>query len=352
MKKQRCVFWGSERTALNFFLLFFVLCTIDSRLMATTYGWTDVNGQSSDATKVAYYNTSPLILSAGDSVVGFADLAGGFHATDSVTFTNIMAPIAKDIYLRSETTINFDGDLTLSTTSIAAGGSFTLNASDNTLFIAKDTTLPAQTITLSSNLVIDGLGHTTTFNGSTIFALGSRTLTLKNMVIKGLTGSSQFSGSGTLLLQNCIIDLASGATFTYSNANLTIADDVFVQGGGTLQFGGTGELTINAFSTLAVDQDSIFDYACATKSLLVMSAASSTIHINGGTLKAQGDEGLQLSNGRLFLEGKCTLDNGTNAVMAKGIQLGNGATDVNVKVLPGTRAEVNGCVWHNTYVAV
>jgi hypothetical protein len=348
MKKQRRVFWGRKGTALKLFLLLFILCTIDSRLMATTYGGAAAN--------TTFYSNLPVILNDGDNAVGFVNFAGGFHATGSVTFTNIVAPVANDIYLTSGAVFNVGGDLTLSTTSIAAGGGFSVNASGNTLFLAKDTTLPAQTITLASDLVIDGQGQTLTFNGSTVFALGGRTLTLKNMVLKGLTGSSQFSGNGTLILQNCIIDLAAGTTVTYGGTrNLTITDDVVIQGGETFQFTSSGTLTINEFSTMSIDYDTIFDYAKASATGVVLSAATSTIHINGGTLKvdsAVATAGLLLETGRLLLEGRCLLDNLSNSDYTKGIFLGDLTNDLDVRVLPGARVEVNGCVTHKANLAV
>lgn len=323
-----------------------------------TYGWIDIDGQSSDSTKIAYYNTLPLILSNEDSVKGFAELAGGFHTDGgggTFALTNLAAPIAKDIYLHNGDQIDITGDLTLSTTSIEANGNFIIHFVGNdlgynqTLYLAKDTSLPAGTITLGKALIIDGQGNTVTFNASTVFNLDNNVLTLKNMVIKGLSGGDQFIGNGTLKLQNCVIDLATGTTFTYDNADLTIADDVVVQGGGTLRFAGTGFMTINEFSTLYIDQDTTFDYACATRGLISTNSATSTLHLNGATLKATEAQGLQLRKGRLFLEGKCLLDNGSNSSASNGIQFGDGANgnDVKVKVFPGAQVQVSGYVFHN-----
>jgi hypothetical protein len=315
------------------------------------YGWRGGSSESILAEDIAFYNArgNPLFLGDDDRVIGLAELSGGFHSeTDSsITFTDVSFPVSSDVYLHSGTRFYIEGDLTLSTTKIDANGSFMVDANGNTLFLEKDTTLPGQTIQLRSDLVIDGQGNTVTFNGSTIIDLGAHVLTLKNMSIKGLTGSSQFAGTGTLYLQNCVVNLPSTATWTYGNANLTITDDVVVQGGGTFQFGSAVAMAIGALSTLYIDYDTTFDYNCATLDKLAMSDATSTLYINGGTLKAQGAQGLQLTTGRLILEDKCTLDNGTNTDMNKGIQLGNGTTDVTVKVLAGARVQVNGSVWHN-----
>lgn len=351
----------------RFFVFLLAVTSMSGRAWGTTYGWTDVEGQATDETKIAYYNTNPIILGDGDSVVAIAALAGGFHtaAIDcSVTFSNVTSPIAKDIYLRSGAHINFEGDLTLSTTSIEADGPFMINGgpstSSQTLFLDKNLALPARSIVLTNNLTIDGLGHTVTFDNETIFAINGKWLTLKNMVIKGLNGSNQFLGSGSVTLQNCIVDIPSGITFTYNsgNPNLYIVDDVLIQGGGTFQFGGSGNFwignAINDFATLCVDQDTTLDYLCTANNLLNLGQTSSTIHLNGGTLKAiTGDAGLQLLKGRLFLDGKCTLQTGSSG--AKGLQFGDGehaSDDLTVKVLPGAQVQVNGYVWHNSDVTV
>ncbi len=268
-----------------------------------------------------------------------------------------MAPIAKDIYLRSGTHLNFEGDLTLSTSSIEAGGSFMINAGGNTLFLEKDTTLPGQPITLTTDLIIDGQGHVVTFKSATIFNLNGHSLRLKNMIISGLTGT-QFTGLFSLALQNCIIDIPSGTTVvsTDSNADLYIYDDVVIRGGGTFKFGNgaNSALIINAFSTLYIDQDTTLDYAStvAGVNMDIGAVNAPTIHINGGSLKVDSSvatSGLILTLGRLFLEGKCTLNNMTNTDVSKSIQFGNGGSpnDLTVKILPGARVQVDGYVWHN-----
>lgn len=325
------------RTAFKALVVLLAVTSMSGRAWGTTYG-----GEGDNTT---FYSADPLILDDGDSVVGFASFAGGFHtaADASVTFSNVSVPIAKDIYLHNHAHLNFEGDLTLSTTSIAAGGDFMINAGNNTLFLDKDTTLPAQQMCLTSSCTIDGLGHTVEFVSGTQFNLNNNYLTLKNMVIKGLTGNP-FSGLRTLVLQNCVLDV--NGSFDYAGGRLTIIDDVIVQGGGTLRFGSTGTMRIGAFSTLYIDQDTTFDYNCATNSNLVMSDATSTLHINGGTLKAMQGAGLQLLKGRLFFEGNCILQ--TRDSESEGVTLGNDGSvnDVSVKVLPGAQVQVTGYLYH------
>jgi hypothetical protein len=313
-------------------------------MIATTYGGSAAN--------TTFYSATPLILADGDDAIGFVNLAGGYHtgAVDtSITFSNVPVPVANDIYLRSGAHLNFNGDLTLSTTSIEASGSFMINGNDNTLFLEKDATLPAQEIKLTSNLIIDGQGHTLTFNAATIIQCGGLSiLTLKNMTIKGLTGTTQIPTPAHLHLQNCIIDIPTGTTWTYGGNNgVTITDDVIIKGGGTFTLTGNGDITISALSTFFIDQDTTFNFDNAIRNTATMSAASSTIHINGGTLKATNTQGLQLTTGTLILENKCNLNNGTNTTAENGIQFGDGSTDLTVKILSGANVQINGYVWYN-----
>ncbi|MFH0879249.1 MAG: hypothetical protein V2A34_06015 [Lentisphaerota bacterium] len=134
--------------------------------------------------------------------------------------------------------------------------------------------------------VIDGQSPTVTFNASTLFALGGQTLTLRNMTIRGLTGGSQFSGTGALVLENCTIDIGPGTAFTSNTANLSIKGNVVLRGGETFRFGGVGALTINLFSTLRVEPETTLDYDCLARNLLVMSDETLTLELDSCTLKA------------------------------------------------------------------
>ncbi|MFH0879248.1 MAG: hypothetical protein V2A34_06010 [Lentisphaerota bacterium] len=57
--------------------------------------------------------------------------------------------------------------------------------------------------------------------------------------------------------------------------------------------------------------------------------------------------GLQLAGGRVVVEGEVTADNGANTIKANGIQLGDGATVVNLFFKSGARFKVLGKLWYN-----
>ena len=318
---------------------------------AVNYGWTDMDGQSSDSSKIAFHSSSQLELVNGDMVKGYANLAGGFavEASGEVYFSHVVAPVGGTILLRSGASLVVAGDLRLaSTAQLNMTGPVSIDGGGGALILQGNLALPGEAITLvNTDWVIDGQGHCVTFNASTIFALGGRTLTLKNMTIRGLSGSSQFTGVGTLALDNCKIDISAGNTFVYGNADLTIANDVVVRGGGRFQFSGLGTMSINLFSTLRVEPQTTFDYACMTRGSLVMAAPSSTLYLDNCTLKAQGPEGLELITGKVIADGEVTLDNGANTIKANGIQLGNGVTAVNMLFKPGARFNVLGQLWYN-----
>ena len=318
---------------------------------AASYGWADSDGQSSDATKIAYYSTTQLALFDGDSVKGFATLAGGFsvNAYATVTLSHVVPPVGGTILLAEGATLVISGDLHLdSTAQLSMSSAVYVDGGGGALVLGGDLALPAQPIILfNHDWVIDGQSHTLTFNGGTLIDLGGRTLTLRNMTIRGLAGVGQFSGDGTLALENCKIDLGPGMTFAFVNANLTIQGDVAVRGGGTFQFGSMGTMTLNSFSTLRVEPGTTFDYGCMLRNLFAMNAATSTLELDSCTLKAHGMEGLQLTTGRVIVEGEVTADNGSNTSINNGIQLGDGVTVVNVFFKPGGRFKVLGKLRYN-----
>lgn len=332
-------------------LLFSGLVLAPRGAEGATYGWTDVDGQSSDATRIGYYSTAQLDLFDGDTVKGYATLAGGFvvDANATVTLSHIVPPVGGTITLLENSTLAISGDLHLdSMAQLSMSGSVYVDSGGGALVLHGDLALPNQIINLvNHDWTVDGQSHTLTFNGATMFDLGGQTLTLRNMTIRGLTGGSQFLGLGTLVLDNCKIDLGPGTTFTYDNANLTINRDVDVRGGGTFRFDGMGTMTLNSFSTLRVDPGTTFDYNCFSRNLFVMSDATSTLELDSCTLKAQGMEGLQLTTGRVVVEGEVTADNGANTSPSNGIQLGDGATAANMLFKPGSRFNVLGKLWYN-----
>lgn len=317
---------------------------------AVTYGWSDSDGQSSDATKIAYYSAAQLALFDGDSVKGFATLAGGFSVEDASTATlaYLAAPVGGTILLKDGATLVTSGDLHLdSTAQLSLSGSATIDAGGGAWNLHGDLSLPGQMITLASDLVLDGRSHVVTFSSMTFFALGGNTLTLRNMTIRGLTGSEQFVGMGSLVLENCKIDIGRGTSFTFDNANLAINGDVTVRGGGAFRFSGSGTMSINTFSTLRVETETTFDYDCFTRNQLLMVDSTSGMELDNCVLKAQGMEGLLLVSGRVVVEGEVTADNGSNTSINNGIQLGDGFAGVNVLFKPGGRFKVLGKLRYN-----
>jgi hypothetical protein len=317
---------------------------------AVTYGWTDADGQSSDATRIGYYSSSQLDLYDGDAVKGFARLAGGFHAMDNaqVYITHVAEPVGGNIELGDGAVLHMAGDLQLSSTAVLVmGGTASIDANGGAMILNGNLALPGQAIVLLSDLVIDGQDHAVAFNASTLVDLGGQTLTLRNMTIRGLNGIGQFTGIGTLVLDHCIVDIGSGVTFSYTPANLEIDREMVIRGGGTFRFGGTGTLTIRDNSTLRVEPWTTLDYNSNTRNSLLMSSNTSRLELDHCTLKAQGMEGLVLTTGMLIVNGEVTADNGMNTIRANGIQLGDGTTSLNVLFKSGARFKALGALWYN-----
>jgi hypothetical protein len=236
-----------------------------------------------------------------------------------------------------------------------------INGSGHTIHLGGDFSLSAGAILINlSDLIIDGHNKTFSFGdyNATFTINATRSLTLRNMTIKGLGGAQacQIVGGGTLKLQNVIVDIPADTTWTFSgNATtapaLQIQDDVIFRGGGTFSYMSGRNLTINQYSTLYFDHNFTFSWDTRRPYGLSMTDATSSLYLNGSTLSVPiyGGGGLNLSKGMLLLDNKVTLNNYTNTTDEKAIVLGTGNTgeDLEVKVLSAARVDINGLVKHN-----
>ena len=290
---------------------------------------------------------------------GFVYMPHGFSVTTGPASIGIPFPVDGVINIASGKTLSLENDLTLGTTaSLSLAGDVTINGNGASILLNGDLTIPAQTITIGEDLVINGRGSALNFaSGSSTFKINAgKTLTLKNMVVKGLTGENNFIGSGTLVLQDLSVDLLPETTWTISGgANgapaVQIKDDVAVVGGGIFAYHGGRNVTFNSYASLYMDLDTTFSWG-SRKYGLVMTDTSSRLYLNGCTMYAEPTgphNGLRLTKGSVIFDNKVTVNNATNADVTRGLVLGSGNTgeDVSIKVLAGARVGVNGIIHHN-----
>lgn len=288
---------------------------------------------------------------------GFVRAANGLSVAASANvYLDLFQPLSGQISLGNSSTLNLESDLFLtSSASLSVGSSGATLASSQAVAIhlGGDFTHPgSRTIFVNSpELTIDGGGYSYRFNdeSSTMRIAPGSTLTLRNMVINGLSSSHQIKGPGTLKLQNCVVNLpTSDVTWTASwgNVGITIADDVVVRGGGTFVFGSAAPLAINQNSMLSFDNNTTFLFAPQdfSRTRLTFADSSSILRLNGSTFCAPGEggfAGVSLTNGTLLLDNKVTFSNSYHSVLANGITFGNGTASDDLAVRMNAGASIN-----------
>ena len=223
---------------------------------------------------------------------------------------------------------------------------------DNVMVLLNSDCVLTVPMTCYGQVEIDGQGHIfdiSTCPGLTI-ASGS-TLTLKNMIIKGISESNigNADNSSILRLQN--VRWIQSGNYQFTQGSLTITDNVLMTGASNFVYQSSQTSTINAQSQLLFDSGMTLSYApsSAANNLFNFYDQSSQLYLRDVTLCAT-TTGLQLTKGSLIVEGVCSVL--SDAIMAnQGIQLGDGSSALNniaVIVLPESGFNVNsGFLLHN-----
>jgi len=269
---------------------------------------------------------------------------------------NLPLRVDGEVVLEHNSVMKLDGDLCIKPKAETLvigyrdGSAASIDGAGNTLHLAGDLKLPLnRTLNIvGSDLVIDGHGNKLTFgndNAKIVVAKG-KTLTLKNMTIKGLCGSEQLVG-GNVRLSNVVIDLAPAAVWRYAgpDGEMEIEGDVVVRGGGAFAFKGK-KLEVKDFSTLCFDLNTTFEWA-ADRNALLMKDATAHLFMNGSTLHAKAKEckGIAFKKGTLVLGNKVVIDNDDNQDAARSVEFCDDEHDeATVKVLAGAQVEVRGYV--------
>ena len=323
------------------------------------YAWiTDPSGVTN--TGYPAYLPNQWALANGGRLRGFIRAANGVSVAGGASvYFDVFEPLSGQLSLGNASTVNLESDLYLtSSASLVIGGStnnYATLASTNptTVHLGGDLSIPAsRTLFINSPaLTIDGAGCACNFgDGASTFRINNgKKLTLRNMVINGLTGANQIKGPGTLTLQNCIVNLpTSDVTWTASwgNVRILVADDVVVRGGGKFVFGSSTSLTVSANSMLSFDNNTTFSFAPQDKSRtrLYFGDSSSILRLNGSTFCAPGSggfTGVGLTKGTLLLDNKATFSNSHNSTLNRGFTFGNGTGSSDLSVRLNAGASIN-----------
>lgn len=230
-----------------------------------------------------------------------------------------------------------------------------------TIFLNSDLYLPqSRAIHVTSNLIIDGNGaHDLIFpDGNMTFSIDAGvTLTLKDLHLRGVTGSNNFVGSGTLKLYNVDVSLDNNWTFSGSATTATkmdLEDYVNFYGRGKIfEYVSGGTLTMDPFTSLYFDVGTTFSWTSGRRLGMVMQSADLTIFLNNSTMfvGSRGSlRGLRLTKGSLICENKVTINNDGWSDSTRSFEWGDGASasnDLNVNVLSGACLDVNGFLYHH-----
>ena len=314
----------------------------------------------------ARYNSGTTILSSEDSA-GFAryqnltlrgveTLAIDGGVSETLRFDNSSATVRT--LLGADLELGSHGTITISQSTDTKA--VTLAGESNSVFTISlngDLTLPGAVnlacIIIEDGLIIDGRGNTLTFDAKSSFSItNAKTLTLKNMIIKGLKGGARgFWGMGStskLKLQNVVIDLAGD--WGFRGSLLEIVDTVIIRGAYKFIYDSSYQLSIKANSILYVDVGSTFKWNTLSN-LFSMENSTSWLYLNKCTVDIPSDKGLLLTRGSLFLDsGVVTVNNHGNADPSYAFIWGDGFAEnaIAVNYLGGATTSVDGLIVNNS----
>lgn len=331
--------------------------------LGVSFSWVPRSGypiNNIDGSITIQYALATHLFDGGDFAKGFVCFTQGFSVPAGVTTSliHLCAPVAGIIDLHDTGKLTFDGDVYLnSSVSLPSGG--IIDGAGNTLFLGGDLLIPAgKTLSIASDTVIDGCGHSLVFRTGSILkidgAMGT-TLTLKNIILKGvksydsLTHSLMFGSAlnQELILDNVVIHLDDDIIF--SGGELTIRDMVVISGDEyAFDYQSSYDCTVESYATLFIDLQTLFMYEPADKikTHLVFNDVSSRLFLNGATLYTPLDIGLLLTDGHMIVDYNSTLlGNGGNKT-TKGFEFGTGdsSRDIAVTIAPTASLEIDGAL--------
>ena len=305
-------------------LLFVIVVFFFSNCFAANYGrWGAVDRYTSSTVLTdAFNNIRRLALFDGltfnDSTIvanfsslnpikGDVDLAGGRLRLERDLIFDDITNIVSDgrIYGRTEPhSVTFPGTFN------EFNYSYTFR--DIGIFLNSDLTLN-DAFTFRNSCTLNGQGKRLILgDNATIYIEPGDTLLLENIILEGVSGDkiNCLANNANLSIQDSVFVLSGD--FTFDQGSLDFYNDVVIQGTADAAFiyESSERATIHSYSKLLIDRNITFSYApsVALKDRLSFEDASSTLYLNGCTLFSS-NVGMELTNGRLVIEDKVTIQN-------------------------------------------
>lgn len=311
-----------------------------------------MHASSLDGTSSVQWVTTTPSFSDTESARGFIKFTNGFSVDAGATVAfNVTESVAGNVNLNNTGIMHLEGDMHLASGSTLSNGGAITTENGATLFLDSNCTLPKnKTVTIQSDVVIDGQGHELVFTagkpGAVLLIDGAEntTLTLRNMTLRGLRDYAgnipaiKFGAAANqrLILENVTIWLSDD--YTFDDGRMTIAGNVAIKGPYTMTYKAAYDLTIRKDATFLLDLDTVMRYMPTDKknSHLVFSASTSRLMLNGCTIYAPSDCGLKLAKGHLVVDHLSTLHSdgeGNEFKFGTGIP----GDDITIDYLPGAQ---------------
>jgi hypothetical protein len=316
--------------------------------------------------------TNHLNVTSNTTIGNIRYIKNGIGVTSSNTLT-LNTPLRVSGNLNFGTTpasLSLGGDLTLASDAYLTSG-MKLAGNGYSLALTSSLVVPAsKTVRITANTIIDGGGNDVVLASSGKFQIDANcTLTLRNMTLKGLSGTESpqivfGDTSANLCLQNVTIymdgNYSLGNSAGDAGGRVYIEDDVILRGNYTLEYTSYYPLYIQSNAMLYVDSGTTFKFnpgggtshTSDYRSMLRMTDATSWLYFNNSTFEVPVN-GVELSKGTLILDNKVSFlnknDTAANTDSSKAITLGTGsaAGDMYIYLLAGARAEVTGYLDYN-----
>ena len=305
-----------------------------------------------------FLQSDHLVLYNSEIVQGFVRLNSGFTIPDSGTVTlDTFITVSGGIDLRDTGQLQLLSDLLLdSSVTLSSGGQ--IKGRGHSIILNGNITIPAnKTLQITGDTLIEGNGNTLLIDANAqLFVDTGITLTLKNLVLKNTRNSLAtppigLAASGSKLALDNVV-LAPTGDFLFPQGQLFIHHDVLFTGTSAFIYQSTQSSHITSHACLGFDLGTTFSFAPATtsKDLIVLDDQTSILYLNGCTLVATST-GLRLTKGRLLIDNHVTIENREATQLSNGICFGNSALgstyDLDVSILGGAQAEINGKVNHD-----
>lgn len=287
---------------------------------------------------------------------GYIWFPEGFTIYSGRTATlNVFPPVGGTIDL-NDGTLSLTGDLILRGTAEIvnnAGTSGVINGNGNVIKLLNDMTIDDAIVFgetgKEGDTIIDGDNNVITLGSNGKFTVANnRSLTLKNLILKDLSGTGGSkkivlnNASSELILDNVTIWLDDD--FDFDQGVLTIQNDVVISGSRYgFGYNSSAQSTISKQSQLLIDHGVTFSYEPSNRTRLTMEDNTSHLYLNGCRVHADGT-GLLLTKGTVIFDSLVTL-HADGASAATAISLGDsGGDDITTVVLPGANIEIYGYI--------